>query len=123
MEEQFRAVAAAIALGVEAGAVIVVALGSMQALWATLSSLWRPEAPMAARKQIWIGFAMWLMLGLEFELAADVIRSVIAPTWMEIGQLAAIAAIRTFLNFFLSRDIENSDADDREAAAEAKTAG
>jgi uncharacterized membrane protein len=39
-------------------------------------------------------------------LAADVVRTVIAPTWMEIGQLAAIALIRTFLNFFLERDLE-----------------
>ena len=29
----------------------------------------------------------------------------IAPTWEDIGRLAAIAAIRTFLNFFLERDI------------------
>jgi len=39
-------------------------------------------------------------------LAADVVRTVIAPTWVEIGQLAAIAVIRTFLNFFLERDLE-----------------
>jgi uncharacterized membrane protein len=34
------------------------------------------------------------------------VRTVIAPTWQEIGQLAAIALIRTFLNFFLERDLE-----------------
>jgi len=34
------------------------------------------------------------------------VRTVIAPTWVEIGQLAAIALIRTFLNFFLERDLE-----------------
>jgi uncharacterized membrane protein len=47
-----------------------------------------------------------LILGLEYELAADVIRSAISPTWNEIGQLAAIAVIRTFLNYFLERDVE-----------------
>ena len=117
MEELFRQIAASAALGVEAGAVIIVTLGSIQALYATLASLLRPVAPMAQRKGIWIGYAMWLMLGLEFELAADVIRSIIAPTWLEIGQLAAIAAIRTFLNYFLSRDIEISEAQDAKAAA------
>jgi uncharacterized membrane protein len=45
-------------------------------------------------------------LGLEFELGADIIRSAISPDWNDIGQLAAIAVIRTFLNYFLERDIE-----------------
>ena len=51
---------------------------------------------------------MWLLLGLEFELAADIIGSVISPTWQDVGELAAIAAIRTFLNFFLEKDLESS---------------
>jgi uncharacterized membrane protein len=49
------------------------------------------------------------LLGLEFELAADIIGSVISPTWEDIGELAAIAVIRTFLNFFLERDLENAE--------------
>jgi uncharacterized membrane protein len=43
---------------------------------------------------------------LQFELAADVVRSAISPTWSDIGQLGAIAAIRTVLNYFLERDIK-----------------
>ena len=46
------------------------------------------------------------LLALEFELAADIVRSVIAPTWKDIGELAAIAVIRTFLNYFLEKDLE-----------------
>jgi uncharacterized membrane protein len=61
------------------------------------------------RKEIWLGFAVWLLLGLEFELAADVIRTAVSPTWEQIGQLAAIGAIRTFLNYFLERDLEKYD--------------
>jgi uncharacterized membrane protein len=108
MEEQFRGIAANVALAVEAGAVVIVAVGSAQALFTVITSLFAPSAAMSVRKQVWISYAMWLLLGLEFELAADIIRSVIAPTWQEIGQLAAIAAIRTFLNYFLSRDIEST---------------
>ncbi|MDP9845443.1 DUF1622 domain-containing protein [Streptosporangium lutulentum] len=48
----------------------------------------------------------FLALGLEFQLAGDVLRTAIAPTFTQIGQLAAIATIRTALNFFLSREIE-----------------
>jgi uncharacterized membrane protein len=48
--------------------------------------------------------ARWLIAGLTFQLAADIIETSVAPSWDEIGQLAAIAVIRTFLNFFLDRD-------------------
>lgn len=46
-----------------------------------------------------------LALGLEFQLASDVLRTAVAPTLREIGELAAIAAIRTALNYFLAKEI------------------
>jgi uncharacterized membrane protein len=61
----------------------------------------------ADRRGIWLRFASALLLALEFTLAADLIRSAISPSWDAIGKLAAIAAIRIALNFFLARDIEN----------------
>ncbi|MEU8201044.1 DUF1622 domain-containing protein [Streptosporangium sp. NPDC049046] len=48
----------------------------------------------------------FLALGLEFQLASDVLRTAIAPSFPQIGQLAAIAAIRTALNFFLNKEIQ-----------------
>jgi uncharacterized membrane protein len=51
---------------------------------------------------------LWLLFGLVFELAADIIGSIISPSWLEIGQLAAIGAIRTFLNYFLEKDLERA---------------
>lgn len=53
-----------------------------------------------------LGLGRFLALGLEFQLASDILRTAIAPTFEEIGQLAAVAAIRTALNFFLAREIE-----------------
>lgn len=50
-----------------------------------------------------------MLLGLEFALAADIITSVISPSWQDIGELGAIAVIRTFLNYFLERDLENAE--------------
>lgn len=47
----------------------------------------------------------YLVLGLEFQLASDVLRTAIAPTFEEIGKLAAIAAIRTALNYFLRKEL------------------
>ncbi|MFI6763651.1 DUF1622 domain-containing protein [Micromonospora sp. NPDC050417] len=53
-----------------------------------------------------LSLGRFLTLGLEFQLAADVLRTAIAPSFQQIGQLAAIATIRTALNFFLRREIE-----------------
>ncbi len=64
------------------------------------------RASVLGRKEIWVRFAVWLLLALEFELAADVLQTAISPTWDDVGKLAAIAAIRTVLNFFLEKDIE-----------------
>ena len=64
---------------------------------------------MVRGRQIWQRFGVWLLLGLEFELAADIIRTVVSPTWQDIGELAAIAAIRTFLNYFLEKDVERAE--------------
>jgi uncharacterized membrane protein len=50
--------------------------------------------------------ARYLALALEFQLAADVLETAILPEWTKIGQLAAIAAIRTGLNYFLSKEID-----------------
>jgi uncharacterized membrane protein len=49
----------------------------------------------------------FLALGLEFQLASDLLRTAVAPSFEEIGKLAAVAAIRTALNFFLNQEIKN----------------
>lgn len=47
----------------------------------------------------------WLTVAIEFELAANILRTAMAPTWNIIGQLAAIVALRTVLNYFLQQEI------------------
>jgi uncharacterized membrane protein len=109
MQELFAQMAIYVALLVEAGAALIIAAGSLEALYQTARVFFTPGSTLALKKAIWTRYAMWLLLGLEFELAADIIRSAIAPSWTDIGQLAAIAAIRTFLNYFLERDIAKTD--------------
>jgi uncharacterized membrane protein len=104
MEELLKSFWSMTATIVEGAAALLITIGAAQAF---VTSLLRFRAPTREKMQIWMHFATWLLLGLEFELAADVIRTAIAPTWSDIGQLAAIAAIRTFLSFFLDRDIED----------------
>jgi uncharacterized membrane protein len=93
----------------EAAAVIVVTFGSLEAFLGLLRIGVAPNARHGVRKAVWRRFGMWLLLGLEFELAADIIASVVSPTWQDIGELGAIAVIRTFLNYFLERDLENAE--------------
>ncbi|MGL6042374.1 MAG: DUF1622 domain-containing protein [Sandaracinobacteroides sp.] len=120
-EEIFREVAAVTALGIEACVVLIVAFGSAQALVRTVGHVGR-GLDEDARRGIWLGFATWILLALEFALAADIIRSAISPTWDEIGKLGAIATIRTLLNYFLAKDIE-SFAEKRRERAEAEARG
>ena len=64
--------------------------------------------------------ARYLALALEFQLGADILSTAIAPTWQEIGKLGAIAVIRTALNFFLSKEMQEEQATSRsEKAVEA----
>jgi uncharacterized membrane protein len=111
MEEQvLRAFASHIALAAELVCVITVAIGAVLTIGRVALAIARGQAgDQTARREIFVGFAGWIILALEFALGADIVRSAIAPTWDDIGQLAAIAAIRTALNYFLERDIESRE--------------
>ena len=53
--------------------------------------------------------ARFLSLGLEFQLAADILGTAVAPSWAQIGKLGAIAVIRTGLNYFLAREMKEEE--------------
>jgi len=115
MEEMFKEIAGHIALGVEVVAALMIGIGAVEALARLVmpKSKFGRTAPFAKYREIFVRFGVWLMLGLQFELAADIIRSAISPSWTDIGQLAAIAAIRTLLNYFLAKDIMEQVEDSR----------
>jgi uncharacterized membrane protein len=56
--------------------------------------------------QVRLKFGMWLALALEFQLGADILATTVTPSLESLGRLALIAVIRTFLNYFLSKEIE-----------------
>jgi uncharacterized membrane protein len=105
MEELLRQSARLVAELIEAVAVLLIAYGAAEAFVNSLRHFFRRIHDAGWRKALFVRFGIWLLLGLQFALAADIVRSAIAPTWNDIGQLAAIAAIRTFLNYFLERDL------------------
>lgn len=108
--EVIKTIVASIAVAVEFAGALIVAYGAGEAVHGSGKAILAGRMLRGERKEVWLRFAVWLLLGLEFQLAADVIRTAVSPTWSEIGQLAAIAGIRTFLNFFLERDLEAYDA-------------
>ncbi|MDX2232517.1 MAG: DUF1622 domain-containing protein [Leptolyngbyaceae cyanobacterium bins.349] len=58
------------------------------------------------QEQIRLEFGQTLALSLEFQLAADIVATAVSPTWEDLGKLGIIAGIRTFLNFFLQREVQ-----------------
>jgi len=85
--------------------VLVVIVGAVQALALVAAAIWQGEADSPRGREIWLKFATWILLALEFALAADLVRTAVAPTWDDISKLAVIATIRTMLNYFLAKDI------------------
>jgi uncharacterized membrane protein len=105
IEDVFKEFAGYVALGIEAIGVVVIAIGTIEAIVAVVRIMLGTRSPVEKRGA-WMRYARWLVAGLTFQLAGDIVHSAIAPTWDEIGRLAAIAVIRTFLTYFLDRDID-----------------
>jgi uncharacterized membrane protein len=90
---------------VEACGAVVIAVGAIIAFIRFISALVRTPRSTTAFVPVRLTLGRYLTLGLEFQLASDVLRTAVAPTFQDIGQLAAIATIRTVLNYFLTREV------------------
>ena len=104
MEALLHEIAHYVALVVEAIAILIIAIGSIEALVNIFRTLSRASG--MQKRAVWLEFAGWLVPALTFQLAADIVNTSFSPTWDEVGRLAAVAAIRTFLSYFLDREVE-----------------
>ena len=102
----FLALAEALALGLEAIGVFIIVVG------ATLSSVSFARAllqrtPFASAAHAYRNtLGATILLGLELLVAADIVGTVVvAPTFTNVGVLALIIAVRTFLSFALEVEI------------------
>jgi uncharacterized membrane protein len=86
---------------VDAFAMAIILFGTVQAALGILTAY--PDTHRT--REVWLRYARWLVGGLTFQLAADIIETSITTQWDAVGRLAAIAVIRTFLNYFLERDL------------------
>ena len=89
-------------------AALVIGLAAAQAVFQSLVIFFRRGPSESATDDVRLRLGRWLVLALEFQVAADVLRTAVAPTWNEIGQLSAIIILRTALNFFLQKEIEKA---------------
>lgn len=113
-QELLRHLAFGVALVSEGIAVVIIAVAVGVAAWRTVKAALHPTAP-HPWTDVRLDLGRSLALGLEFLLAADIVRTAVAPTWEDIGRLAAVAVIRTGLNFFLHLDIQEAQASRRDS--------
>ncbi|HEX8453035.1 MAG TPA: DUF1622 domain-containing protein [Longimicrobium sp.] len=95
-------------LGVESIGALVIAAGIVAAI-VKFSTVWRSGGP-RGYAALRLTLAHYLAVALEFQLAADILSTAIAPTWDRIGKLASVAVIRTGLNYFLAKEMQAEEA-------------
>lgn len=103
-EEMLRSAVFFLVRLVEAGGALVIFAGATLAFLRFLYTSLRDRSAEGFTR-VRLDMGRFLALGLEFQLASDLLRTAVAPSFEEIGKLAAVAAIRTALNFFLAREL------------------
>ena len=93
----------AVSLLLEFSAVVCIMFGFIKTCIMLLKGQKAHYSPLHNRLRL--TFGGWLAMALEFQLASDIIQTTISPTYEHLIQLGAIAIIRTFLNYFLSKEL------------------
>jgi uncharacterized membrane protein len=106
IQQTFTSVALALKLVAEISSVIIVGIGIGVALFLFIRSVVLRQTQYNKLRLL---LGRFLVVGLEFQLAGDIIGTAVAPSWEEIAQLAAIALIRTFLNYFINREVKSEE--------------
>jgi uncharacterized membrane protein len=117
MRDWLTDIAANMILIIHAMALLVVAFGTVRAFVQSIRAMFDRSRTGHRFHREYVTYARWLVAGLTFQLAADIIATAFSPSWEEIGHLAAISVIRTFVNYFLERDMAAFE--ERAAAAAA----
>jgi len=109
MESLLQDIARYVSLAIEAIAIAIVAFGTGRAVVDIGRLAFVREGRDMQGRVVWLRYAHVLVAGLTFQLAADVVGTTVAPSWEEVGRLAAVAGIRTFLSFFLDREVASTE--------------
>jgi uncharacterized membrane protein len=90
--------------GIDAVALLVIVIGTVEVVVGVVRFTFGAPSGHELR-DIWLRYARWLVAGLTFQLAADILETSVTSSWQAIGKVGAIAVIRTFLNYFLDKDL------------------
>jgi uncharacterized membrane protein len=107
MHEWLVEITSEVVFVIDAMVLAIIAIGTIEAFFKGLRVMLSPSATGFERRAVWLHYGRWLVAGLSFQLAGDILATSVAPSWDELGRLAIVAAIRTFLNFFLERDLSD----------------
>ena len=109
MGQVIKVIAEYVAYVAEGLAALIIAIGALRAIWMYVRHVVVPKADVRKACGCRIQLGHSLSLALEFLVGADILKTAIAPTWGEIGQLAAIIAIRTVVNFLLMWELDKTE--------------
>ena len=106
MEEIARNITLTVSHAVEMLAAIIIGIAVLQVLWNYRQSFTKFNRTIS-KESVRVQFGSSVAVALELMLGADVLATAVAPSWNDIGKLAAIAVIRTALNYFLERELRH----------------
>jgi len=106
MEEIAKNITLNVSHAVEILAALIIGIAVIKTLY-NYFSLFRINSVKITKEEIRVRFGSSVAVSLELLLGADVLATAVAPSWNDIGKLAAIAVIRTLLNYFLERELKH----------------
>jgi uncharacterized membrane protein len=109
MKELLITVNDGVVLIIHGMALVIIAAGTIQAFLRGVRAIIGLSATGDPFHSSFTQYVRWLVSGLTFLIAADILALGIDPTWDKIGQLGAISVIRAMLNFFLERDLASAE--------------
>jgi uncharacterized membrane protein len=98
------------ALLIDAVAVLIIVLSSIVALGAGIINELQPGRD-PHQRHLRMRLGRRLALALEFMIAGDIVRTAVAPSWVDLGQLGAIVVLRVVITAALDREIRNAEID------------
>jgi uncharacterized membrane protein len=106
MEEIAKQITMGVSRGVEILAAVIIGIVVIKTLM-NYFSLLKSTSQKITKEEIRVQFGSSVAVSLELLLGADVLATAVAPSWDGIGKLAAIAVLRTMLNYFLERELKH----------------
>src|SRR3954447_63978 len=109
MEEAAKIITVYVGHAVEILAAVIVGLAVIKTIMSYVQSI-RGTSFILSKEEMRVQFGSSVAVSLELLLGADVLATAVAPSWDDIGKLAAIAILRTALNYFLEKELKHMNA-------------